>query len=198
MTPKEVIHNIQPPKVNYLPEYISVDDSDLEFSAFCDSIIRKLEDMGFDSNNTKLHSPESIRFYNQILGASDKVIHTLTHGHKPQWVKNTPPGPMFFQNNVSARLNMDIVRNQVKAWEELGAVKQVATRPKIVSPLTLSTKTDTQSGKLKHRVCLDLSRSVNLYVKESNVVMEDLSAVLPRFEYFIFFLGSMKQGGDRS
>jgi hypothetical protein len=199
VTPIEVIHNTKPPKVNYLPEYISVDDSDLEFSAFCDSIIRKLEDMEFDANNTKLHSPDSIRFYSQILKASDKVINTLTYGHKPQWLGNSPPGPMFLRNNASARQNMDIVRNQVKAWEEMGAVKQVLTRPRIVNPLTLSTKIDTQSGKPKYRVCMDLSRTLNLYVKETNVVMEDLSAVLPRFDFiFVLFLGSMKKGGDRA
>ena len=168
----------RPPHINYSPDYVSVSQEDLEFSAFSTNLIRELQDKGFDET-TALHSPQSIRFYKEYLGANENTISTLVNGHRPQWRFNCPPPPMYIRNNRSAREEIGRVRDQIIAWEEAGICVRLQEKPYVCSPLSLDVKAD-PGGNLKYRVCLDLKRSVNLYVTERTVTLDDMQTVLPR------------------
>ncbi len=71
---------------------------------------------------------------------------------------------------------MDKVREKVAEWQKQGAVIRLASPAWCTSPLSVVEKLDTQSGTVKKRVVLDLSRHVNKPVKKWNVQMEDLRA----------------------
>ncbi len=156
-----------------------IQDSDKTFSAYSKDIIARLLNSGYDPN-AKLHSSASIKFYANELQANEWVMNTLRFGHSPEWRFNLPPPSMRFDNNKSAASKMDIVREQVLTWESKGVCSRVSEIPFICNPLTLSEKIDAATGSVKYRVCLDLSRSVNLYVTERSCSLDDMSMVLPR------------------
>ena len=70
----------RPPPINYSPDYVSVSQEDLEFSAFSTNLTRELQNKGFDET-TALHSPQSIRFYREYLEANESTMSTLVNGH---------------------------------------------------------------------------------------------------------------------
>ncbi len=69
---------------------------------------------------------------------------------------------------------MDVVKDKVAEWQRQGAVMRLASPAWCTNPLSVAEKMDTQSGTIKKRVVLDLSRHVNRYVRKWNVQMEDL------------------------
>ncbi len=76
------------------------------------------------------------------------------------------------ENNMSIRRNMDVVREKVEEWQRQGAVMRLASLACCTNPLSVDEKIDTQSGTIKKRVVLDLSR----HARKWNVQMEDLKA----------------------
>ena len=146
--------------------------------AFSTKLTRELQSRGYDEN-TALHSPQSILFYKEYLEANESTMSTLVNGHMPQWRFNCPPPSMYIRNNRSARDEIGRVRDQILEWEEAGICVRLQEKPFVCSPLSLDVKAD-PAGNLKYRVCLDLKRSVNLYVTERPVTLDDMQTVLPR------------------
>ncbi len=108
------------------------------------------------------------------LGAGDWHQQILQNGLYPDFVSR--PAQYREENNQSAKRNMDTVREKVGEWQKQGAVIRLASPAWCTSPLSVAEKLDTQSGTVKKRVVLDLSRHVNKHVKKWNVQMEDLRA----------------------
>ena len=59
---------------------------------------------------------------------------------------------------------MEFVWEHVQKLVERRVGKKVVGKPRCINPLTVATK-ELGEGKLKHRLCLDLSRHVNLRMK---------------------------------
>jgi len=50
------------------------------------------------------------------------------------------PSEYMENNNKSAKVDMEFVRNQVLEWKELGIVKFVEQKPLCVNPLTVASR----------------------------------------------------------
>ena len=101
-------------------------------------------------------------------------MRLLEHGFTPDF-KAIPPA-YTEPNNRSAMKNLRFVREKVAAWEADGHVEKLAQKATCNSPLTVADKVDSVSGKVKQRLCLDMSRHVNKFLNKHHTNFEDLSA----------------------
>ena len=101
-------------------------------------------------------------------------MRLLEHGFTPDF-KAIPPA-YTEPNNRSAMKNLSFVRKKVAAWEADGHVEKLAQKATCNSPLTVADKVDSVSGKVKQRLCLDMSRHVNKFLNKHHTNFEDLSA----------------------
>jgi hypothetical protein len=76
-------------------------------------------------------------------------------------------------DNKSAKDNYHFVRKEVAPLVEDGQVVEQQLRPRCVNPLTVAVKTNADGGK-KLRLVLDLSRAVNLALKDDDYRMTTL------------------------
>ena len=101
-------------------------------------------------------------------------MRLLEHGFTPDF-KAIPPA-FTEPNNKSAMKNLSFVRKKVASWEADGHVEKLAQKATCNSPLTVADKVDSVSGKVKQRLCLDMSRHVNKFLNKHHTNFEDLSA----------------------
>ena len=80
-------------------------------------------------------------------------------------------------NNSSAVQETTFTYETVLELERLGVVRFVDEKPHCVSPFTVSYKTD-RDGKIKKRLCLDLSRCINKCIKEQKVTLSHFQRAL--------------------
>ena len=126
-----------------------------------------------------IHDSESVSFYKQSLNCEDPfVISVLEHGLLMPICQNIPEYEE--ENNRSANENLSFLQDKVEKWESQNYVAKVTEKPHSVSPLSVASKVNLQTGETKLRPCLDLSRHVNLFLQEKPVKLSDLdsSAVL--------------------
>jgi hypothetical protein len=76
-------------------------------------------------------------------------------------------------DNKSARENYDFAREEVARLLESGQIVKCDTKPRCCNPLTVAVKRK-DDGELKKRLVLDLSRCVNLAVKDDDYRMTTL------------------------
>ena len=120
-----------------------------------------------------IHSVESVRFMQQVIGASGKILSLLKGGLQPDIrVQNFPYRE---DNNVSVNQDLDFVKLKVKEWVAEGAVSKLQAPSNCCSPLSLVLKFDAHTDTVKKRSCLDLSRNVNKRVPDEPVKLDDLS-----------------------
>ena len=109
------------------------------------------------------------------------VLSVLEKGYEIPF-KGESPGPYEEANNASAKKHLDFVREQVRKLEQRGVVRWQESKPICTNPLTVATKV-IEGGKLKQRLCLDLSRHVNPMVKHEvsklSTFKTALSLILP-------------------
>ena len=98
----------------------------------------------------------------------------LEEGYQPEFVCD--PGQYREKNNRSALDHMDWVREKVGEWEREGHVTKLTEPAWCTSPLSVSHKAELGTGKVKKRLCLDLSRHVNAHLREQHVNYQDLTA----------------------
>jgi hypothetical protein len=120
-----------------------------------------------------IHSQESILFHETVLKASGHVLNTLREGLVLDF--KSQPGPYFEDNNMSAKIHMDVVREKVQEWIEGGYVECLQQQEFCCSPLSVVVKYDALTEKTKFRVVLDLSRHVNNFINDSPVQLDDLA-----------------------
>jgi hypothetical protein len=80
-------------------------------------------------------------------------------------------------DNKSARENYDFVREEVARLLESGQIMKCDTKPRCCNLLTVAVKRK-DDGELKKRFVLDLSRCVNLSVKDDDYRMTTLQDVI--------------------
>ena len=112
----------------------------------------KIADKSFNTIEGKLsiHSNDSIKFMENI-GASQHVLNILRNGLLLP-LHSTPP-PYREDNNKSAKIHSEFLRDKIKTWEQVGYCYQVKSPPHIISPITVSSKLDLATGETKLRDC---------------------------------------------
>ena len=118
-----------------------------------------------------IHSQKSRKFMEEI-GAPQLAMAILRDGYKLPLSES--PANYFEENNKSAIMNDEFVREKISQWENKGYCHKVAVRPPITSPLSVASKIDLASGELKLRVCLDPSRHLNKYLIVKPTKLADL------------------------
>jgi hypothetical protein len=139
-------------------------------------IEKELQEKGhkLGAGKRNIHDKSSRRFMAEEMGAGPWHQQVLQEGFYPDF--SAVPASYREENNMSAKRNMDVVREKVTEWQQQGAVMRLATPAWCTNPLSVAEKLDTQNGTVKKRVVLDLSRHVNKHVRKWNVQMEDLKA----------------------
>ncbi len=145
---------------------------------------------GFEvpTGQLSIHSKESIRFMEKIMKAGSWQMKVITEGYKPQF--RTKPPRYKERNNRSARNEIDTVRSKVEEWEKAGYITRLAEPAWCTNPLSVVTKTEAETGKVKKRVVLDTSRHLNNYVVKQSVHLDDLpstSAMIRKGDYMCVF-----------
>ena len=118
----------------------------------------KFEILGYDvgaveraavtkASEFSIHSPESIRFMKQVVGASSNVLRLLENGLTP--AVNVPNPPYKEENNLSACQDMDFVQEKVGEWLKDGFVSKLSEPAVCNNPLSLILKYDAFTVKVK-------------------------------------------------
>jgi hypothetical protein len=97
----------------------------------------------------------------------------LDHGFKVPVDWEKIPQAYEEADNKSARENYGFVREEVARLLESGQIVKCDTKPRCCYPLTVAVKRK-DDGELKKRLVLDLSRCVNLAVKDDDYRMTTL------------------------
>ena len=120
-----------------------------------------------------IHSPKSIKFYEDVLKADQWVLNVLRNKlllPLPEFV------PEYWEpNNQSALKEMPFLWSKFIEWENQGFVLRVKERPHCVNPLTVGRQNILQSGTVKLRPCLDVSRLLNKLMPDEKVKLSDLT-----------------------
>ena len=122
-----------------------------------------------------IHGQKEKEFWEKDLKAGSWVKELLKDGYIIPFTKM--PEPYEEDNNGSAKQNMDFVRKAVNELLEQGVIEIVKTKPTCVSPLTVASRV-LPDGTIKHRLCWDGSRHVNLLIKEQPVKLAHLQRAL--------------------
>jgi hypothetical protein len=122
-----------------------------------------------------IHKPEAVEFWRSELQANQWVLDVLEKGYVIPFEK--APAEYDEDNNLSAKKQMEFVRQSVMDLKSAGIVKFVDEKPWCVSPLTVSEKLESDGTK-KLRLCWDGSRCVNLCLKEQKVTLAHLQRAL--------------------
>jgi hypothetical protein len=121
-----------------------------------------------------IHSADSVRFATEVLDVSIWHLQLLTIGFAPNFA--TEPGRYREPNNRSALVHRDVVEKKLEEWLRDGHVSEVAVAPTCCNPLSVVSKIDSDTGMVKNRVVLDMSRHVNDRLATHSVQLDDLVA----------------------
>jgi hypothetical protein len=80
------------------------------------------------------------------------------------------------KNNRSTLNNESVVQDKIQEWVDLDYVTALDEQPHCCNSLSVVEKRDSDTGLIKKRVVLDMSRHINNYVVKQNVQLEDLVA----------------------
>ena len=139
---------------NIIPEYdlqklVSV--CPISDKSFLDSLLQwqqTFKDLHY-SPVSSIHDKSAVSFYKFVLNCNPLVLDTLLYGYKP--VFHTPPESSYERNNKTARADMNFVRDEVKKLVQKEAVVRLDYKPFVVSPLTVSSRTDCITNITKKR-----------------------------------------------
>ena len=139
-----------------------------------ENLVDYLHNNGFYLQNKQksIHSQESVNFTSKFLLTDSWYNLVASNGLSFEFIRK--PDKYQEPNNLSAIRHADYLKTKIVEWEAKGFVKQVPVKPHCISPLSVAEKLD-DSGKLKLRPVLDLSRHVNLFFREEHCKMDDLS-----------------------
>jgi hypothetical protein len=123
-----------------------------------------------------IHGPKELEFWEKVLKSPNWVMTILHEGYSLPFISE-PTGTYEEDNNRSAVVDEDFVRQEVSKWERQGVVKFVKDKPPAVSPLTVAKKIN-DDGSVKKRLCWDGSRYINPKLKKEKVRLSHLQAAL--------------------
>ena len=104
--------------------------------------------------------------YRKSIDASPYVLDIISTGYKIPFIEK--PSCAKFENNKSAQDNSEFVKEALAGLVETGCVLEVSFLPKVISPLSVSTKNN------KKRLILDL-RYVNKFIWKERIKFDDWS-----------------------
>ena len=122
-----------------------------------------------------IHTDDKLSYWKDTLRANQWVIDTLKFGYCLPLT--SVPSQYEEQNNLSAKENMQFVRQEVQSLVEQGVVEIVKQKPLCVSPLTVAIR-EKSDGQVKRRLCWDGSRHINLRLQEQKVNLSHLGVAL--------------------
>ena len=111
-----------------------------------------------------IHKPQYRDFWCNILKPSNYVLDIIKFGYKLPFASEPPQS--FSENNRSAREDTDFVRAEIFRLESLGCIERVSCKPFIILPLS-------SIYSKKKRLVVDASRSLNPYLKDRRVRLQD-------------------------
>jgi hypothetical protein len=119
----------------------------------------------------KIH--ERVDFWVEHFCPDAYVRGILDHGFEVSVDWEKIPEAYEEADNKSARINYDFVREEVARLLQFGQIVKCDTKPRCCNPLTVAVKRK-DDRELKKRLVLDLSRCVNLAVKDDSYRMTTL------------------------
>jgi hypothetical protein len=114
---------------------------------------------------------ECLKFWEQICPGS-WILEVIRNGYCIPFLDGVNIPSVFFPNSKLAQSHFDFVDAELKALLAAGAVRVVASRPRVTSPLSVA------ANGLKLRLILDLSW-LNQYVTENRFSLPSIDCVLP-------------------
>ena len=115
----------------------------------------------------RIHREEVREFWKKTLKADDYTMNVLAEGYKLPFKEGCTQQQYQEKNNKSAIKHMNFTIQETERWAAKKVVKEVFIKPTCVSPLTVAERTLGEEEKL--RLCLDLSRYINLLLKKEPV-----------------------------
>ena len=126
-----------------------------------------------------IHSSEAIKFSKSVLKIDDWSCKTLERGLALETVR---PVPDYREgNNMSARKNIEVLREKFVDWEAKGKVVEVKDPPRIINPMSVVAKYDGEKKRMKYRPVIDMSRHINPLMEDRKVKLADLSYFEPLY-----------------
>ena len=116
-------------------------------------------------------------FWTDHIKPDQWVLQVLDQGCKLPFQDGEPQAAYREKNNKSAFDNMPFVKQEVDKYKCRGVVQRVQKAPLCVSPLTVAAR-ELAEGEIKNRLCLDLSRWINLLLKKEAVSLPGLEKAL--------------------
>lgn len=110
-----------------------------------------------------------------VVGAPDWALDICDKGYMPNFISEPPK--YIEHNNRSALNNIEFLRGKIVQWENENFIEEIKEPAFCCSPLSVACKFDPVKEEMKLRPVLDLSRHVNLYVKDNSVSLDDLSSL---------------------
>jgi hypothetical protein len=142
--------------------------------AYWQSLQEEWKAAGFQTSQekTSIHAEDSVKFTERVLKAGSWQLGILKNGFMPEFISE--PSSYKEQNNRSALNNPETVQKKIQEWVTQGHVTELAEQPYCCSPLSVAEKLDSDSGVVKKRVVLDMSRHVNKFLVKQHVQLDDL------------------------
>ena len=122
-----------------------------------------------------IHRPEFRSFW-ESLRPDAYVMSIIRNGYKIPFRDGVVPHAYRERNNRSALNNMPYLQEHVESLVLDTTVSEVFTQPLCCNPLTVASRY--VNGLLKLRMCIDLSRYINLLLKKEAVVLPGLEKAL--------------------
>lgn len=125
--------------------------------------------MAWNISRQEFHS-----FWLHELKADIWTVQLLEEGYKLPFSQH--PGKYQERNNKSAHVEKPYLIESVASLQDWGVVKKLRCRPWCTNPLTVSSQM--VDGRIKKRLCIDLSRHVNLFLMLETMTMSTLDKSL--------------------
>ena len=114
------------------------------------------------------HIHDRMDYWDEGIQADEYVLKILQDGFRLSFDRSKLPSCYQERNNLSARIHMDFVRNEVQKLVSKGCVVRVKTKPRFLNPLSVAEKNE------KFRLVIDLSRCLNILLVEKHFKIDDL------------------------
>ena len=118
-----------------------------------------------------IHHPRYRSFW-ESLQPDEYVLSIIRHGYKLPFKEGARPKQYREKNNKTAVMNMPFCQDNVETLLIDRVVSEVFTPPLCLNPLTVASRY--VNGLLKLRMCIDLSRYINLLLKKESVSLPSL------------------------
>ena len=136
-----------------------------------EGVYRDVQDENAAAGN--IHRDEFREYWCKILKPDSYVQKIISEGYKLPFEGGVMPGRYEEPNNKSALQEMEYVREAVKDMMKKKLVTKLEKKPHCVNPLTVSLR-DMAPGQMKKRLCLDLSRWINKFIKKESTKLTGL------------------------